>query len=162
MDEMITMNQAAFAEMIMECLELDEDVNGNIVDNGTVMMITGKTLKTMSLALEKRINYGDLEFNPLGNVHLMTKLFNYFLAKVQSAGQIVVNSYYPLYSNLNYKKKYELKYTIANDPSQIPQVYTINSRSYKNDSICLYELILILQGWNVEQIESLVGFDYAD
>mgnify|MGYP003571345890 CR=1 FL=1 len=156
------LQDAAYAELVLETMGLEETISGDIVDPdfGNIIMIAGKALKSLSVAeIERNNGAGVMEFNPLKNVHLMQKLLTYFIKKREPQLSIIITSFYPIYTKGTNKKVYELRYKPVMDSIQGPE-QVISSHEYRNDSLCLYELMKSLAGERFEG--TFEEFDYIE
>lgn len=126
------MNKEDFNNKVMQEIGLEVDSNGNVIDQDSrnLIQFKSKNIKCTNIGRD------DIPFNPLENASLMSKLFSYYVDKLDKEDGRYVSVYYP-----NARDKGEKGYIELKEGTNV-----IKSGTYYNDSIKYAELMITLNG----------------
>lgn len=126
------MNKEDFNNKVMQEIGLEVDSNGNVIDQDSrnLIQFKSKNIKCTNIGRD------DIPFNPLENASLMSKLFSYYVDKLDKEDGRYVSVYYP-----NARDKGEKGYIELKEGNNV-----IKSGTYYNDSIKYAELMMTLNG----------------
>lgn len=117
-----------FNERVLQDIGLEVEDDGTIVDDetGDTIQFKGKTIKV------NNIGQNDIEFDPIENPSMMSKLFTYFLAKNEKETGVGTRTF--AYSNSNKKDKSYIE--LKKEDNTV-----VRSNSYFNDSLKYADII---------------------
>jgi hypothetical protein len=136
----MSQKEQEFATIVMEDFGFTMDLLMYLADvnNDSILMIDNKPIKCATL--KRAVSRDEIQFNPLRNMNLISKLFAYYLSNASEDYGIYVKTYYPIFeAGDGFRPRYfELVYIKDN----IEDI--IRTESYYNDALCYAELASII------------------